>query len=238
MKVILLILLLLTLLILIIVANVKKDYQKARKKIIAVNFFVNQTQLIKNVKCELYIHNKIEKALTFDIYNPATGITSNTLPLFDGGKIVIIVTKSDNTVVSKTFVYSFFEDSDDIEVMLNNNNEIELDPYGNGFSNVINKESFGRSRRKKVGQCHWYNPKCCIVDGVCELAGKLLTVGGGIGCSQLAEEWATICELAGGGPEDPFADECAAMAIPLIGVCAASQGVAFEPACKAMANCK
>jgi len=65
--------------------------------------------------------------------------------------------------------------------------------------------------------------KCSFVNGVCNLAGNGVTSA--IGCTATAAGVAGACETIGMGPEDPFADGCAAVL-----------SVAFEAACTTVVN--
>jgi hypothetical protein len=65
--------------------------------------------------------------------------------------------------------------------------------------------------------------KCDFVNGVCKLAGNTITTAAG--CTATAAGVAGACEVVGLGPEDPFADGCAAVL-----------GVAFEATCKTIVD--
>ena len=82
------------------------------------------------------------------------------------------------------------------------------------------------------------NGKCAVVGAGCGALFK-----GGLGdraCSEVAAEWAATCEVAGGGPEDPFADTCAAGAVPLELACSKAMSVGTQfgvDQCKAAIGC-
>ena len=84
------------------------------------------------------------------------------------------------------------------------------------------------------------NGRCTVSKMACSTLFDESAIANGGACEKAAAEWVTTCEAAGGGPEDPFADVCAASAFPVEKACSAAMnaGGAFgEKECISVVGC-
>ena len=173
---------------------------------------------VSGMYVETYKKRNLSKSKTF--YSPIEGVQTNTLTIEPCEILKIIILLKPNGVLTKFIEYKLFKDQQIIKIE-HENRQIVID------KNQINP--LGKD------YCAWYDPYCCIIDGACSGV-----IGQSAGCAVIDTEWVALCEAAGGGPEDPLADACAAMAVPVALACssAVSTSIGFQLSdCKKAAGC-
>ena len=173
---------------------------------------------VSGMYVETHKKRRLIKSKTF--YSPIEGVQNNTLLIEPCEILKIIILLKPKGVITKFIEYKFFKDQQIIKIEQENGQLI------------IDKDQINTLGKD---YCAWYDPYCCIIDGACSGI-----IGQSAGCGAIDTEWVALCEAAGGGPEDPLADACAAMAVPVGYACssAVSTSNGFQLSdCKKAAGC-